>query len=34
MLLLARTTPVDEVKRRTDGLSTMLTEPAPRASRG
>jgi acyl-CoA dehydrogenase len=35
MLLLARTTPVDEVKRRTDGLSVFLVDlrENPRARR-
>ena len=36
MLLLARTTPVDQVKRRTDGLSVFLVdlrEAKGRASR-
>jgi acyl-CoA dehydrogenase len=34
MLLLARTTPVNEVKRKSDGLSVFLVELADAASRG
>ena len=33
MLLLARTTPVDQVKRRTDGLSVFLVDMRERSAR-